>query len=270
MIVVCGNLSLDTIVRPVDQVVWDTTAAVESIDRFLGGNGANCAYTLAQQGVPVTLISLAGADALGDELVARLQQAGVECRVQRGELPTSMSVSLVDSAGRRALLYQLGASAGEFEKPWSFPQGATHLHLSAIYRMRDLRAGGAAILEAAKRAGMTTSVDAQWDHLGEWPALPACDILFLNQDEELHLKGYEAETVVVKLGARGCSVERPGESFHEPGLAVEAVDTTGAGDCFCGAYLAALYRGEGHRGAARLANEAAALWVSSTEVRCRL
>ena len=275
-VVICGNMSLDTIVRPVgDAIGWDKTVAVEQMTQHLGGNGASSAYTLGKMEVPVTLISLAGRDAAAEDLLARLRKVGVDCRVEQGELPTSLSVSLVDSDGRRALMYHLGASDGEFPKPMEFPDDAGHFHLCAMYRMRDLRKHGAALLRKAKRAGLSTSVDAQWDHLGEWPPMPPADLWFVNEDEAREMTGMRdpeeaaaalrtrgAGVVVVKLGSKGCMVSTSHEVVFSAGVPVEAVDTTGAGDCFCGAYLAGLYRGEWHGEAARLGNKVAALSVT--------
>lgn len=275
-IVVCGNLVQDILVRPVaDPVAWGTTAAVEQISQQLGGNGGTTSYTLAKLGIPVTLLSLAGWDAVGDQLIDQLRVNGVQCAVERGSLPTSVSISLVDGLGRRALLYQLGASAGEFRWPGGW-EGVTHLHVNAIYRMRDLRQRGAELLKSAKESGVSTSVDAQWDHLGEWPALPATDLLFVNEDEAKHLTGlrdpaaaalalrdHGAEEVVIKLGARGCFASTAEGDFYSDAFPAEVVDTTGAGDCFCGAYLAALHAGKGHREAARFANRIAAIAVGA-------
>jgi sugar/nucleoside kinase (ribokinase family) len=67
--------------------------------------------------------------------------------------------------------------------------------------------------------------------------------------------------VIVKRGASGCAVFGEDEEFDIPAFAVNAVDTTGAGDCFAGAYLAVLARGGSNREAARLANAVGALNV---------
>jgi sugar/nucleoside kinase (ribokinase family) len=65
--------------------------------------------------------------------------------------------------------------------------------------------------------------------------------------------------VIVKLGRVGCYVDGPEGAFTSPGFAVCAIDTTGAGDCFEAAFLAALCRGHNLQHAVRFANAAAAL-----------
>ena len=79
----------------------------------------------------------------------------------------------------------------------------------------------------------------------------------MGQLTALGFKGKEP-VAIVKTGARGCSVFTAGEAFESPAYAVDVVDSTGAGDCFCGAFLAGLCRGFNLRQATRLANAAAA------------
>ena len=68
-----------------------------------------------------------------------------------------------------------------------------------------------------------------------------------------------ARKVVLKLGARGCRVATRDQRADVPGHRIDAVDATGAGDCFDGALLARLYFGDDLVTAARYANAAAAL-----------
>jgi ribokinase len=106
------------------------------------------------------------------------------------------------------------------------------------------------------------------------PCLPNTDVLFANEAEMQKLTGHVepgraaarlresgVQTVVVKLGASGSAVYTGREEMRVPAFDVAAVDTTGAGDVFAGAFLAALQRRCGLREAARMANAAAGLAV---------
>ena len=106
------------------------------------------------------------------------------------------------------------------------------------------------------------------------PSLPSTDLLFVNEDEARMLTGHVeasaaartlreagAKTVCVKLGAAGCAVFGDGMEFTSPGFRVRAIDSTGAGDCFAGGYIAGLQRKLTHEEAARLANAVGALSV---------
>jgi sugar/nucleoside kinase (ribokinase family) len=275
---VCGNIVFDILVRPVEQLRWAATTLVETVSQQLGGNAGSTSYTLAKLGLPVFVVTLAGRDAEAAAVLARLESAGVDTsRVMRTDAPTSVAISLVNQAGERALLYRLGASAEEFP---SFPiEGASHFHLAAVFRMKHLRSAAPNVLRRAKELGMTTSVDTQWDTEDEWmkvlaPSLPWTDLLFVNEDEARMLTGHGdpeaaarrlreagAKTVCVKLGPRGCSVFGEDGQFSSPGFCVNAVDSTGAGDCFSAGYIAALQRRLSHREAARIANAVGALSV---------
>jgi sugar/nucleoside kinase (ribokinase family) len=103
------------------------------------------------------------------------------------------------------------------------------------------------------------------------PLCPLLDCLFLNQQEAQMLTGSGdpaaagrffhdrgVPLVVVKLGADGCAVSTPGALSRVPGFPVNPVDTTGAGDCFCGGFLVALCRGLSVSDAARFGNAVAA------------
>jgi 2-dehydro-3-deoxygluconokinase len=67
--------------------------------------------------------------------------------------------------------------------------------------------------------------------------------------------------VVLKLGAQGALISTGSERLRVPGWQVNAVDATGAGDCFCGNLLARLVQGDALAQATRWANAAAALSV---------
>ena len=121
------------------------------------------------------------------------------------------------------------------------------------------------VVAALRRAGTTTSWDFGWsERLARDRDLErlaaAADLLFLNGAERRLYRGIEGRTTVVKLGARGARLFEDGAA-RGPRIAaprVRAVDTTGAGDVFDGAFLAAFLRGRPLRECARAANAAAA------------
>ncbi len=279
-VVVCGNVVFDISARPVEEVQWGATTLIDDVEQQLGGNGGTTSYTLGRLGTPVSFATLVGRDSTAEIVLGQLARAGVDLSlVQRAEAPTSIAISLIRENGDRALLYRLGA-ASEVFSPFEFPDDTNHFHISAIYRMRDLRTRAPELLKRAREAGLRTSLDTQWDTEGEWmkvlaPSLPFTDFTLMNEDEARLLTGCAdpaaaarvlrsmgATNVVVKLGARGCWVSNEmlnGETL--PGYPVTAVDTTGAGDCFAGGFIAALQRGMTAVEAARVANAVGALAV---------
>lgn len=274
---------MDILVRPVDRIAWNTTTWVEAVEQRMGGNGASTSYAAAVCGTAVRLVSVAGRDAFGDRLLGELAAAGVDvAHVRRSDGPTAATVALVNSAGDRLFLHRIGAGAEGFEPPEldaTLSDGMSRFHLANLFSLPGLRRRGGEALSRAHAAGLATSVDTGWDSRGRWtedlaPCLPWTDLLFVNQDEAQHLGGASdirdaasrlrdggAQAVVVKLGAQGCAVFDAAGELRIPAFDVTVVDTTGAGDCFAGAFLAALERGLGRAEAARFANAAAALSV---------
>jgi ribokinase len=118
----------------------------------------------------------------------------------------------------------------------------------------------ATLLDAGKRLGASIVLNATPEAIGAKPLLDRIDVLIVNETEAEDLlgfavsaaKGEEAarslaalgpETVVVTLGAAGAAVAHGAETASLPAPRVVVVDTTGAGDAFCGAFAADLARG---------------------------
>jgi len=279
-----GNVVHDVVVRPVESLTWNTTAWVDSIEQHLGGNGASTSYALGILGVPVRLLATVGQDSPADQWLSRLAGVGVDVSaVVRSSAPTATTVALVNSRGDRFFLHRAGASREAFAEPIELPAGPaggiSHFHLANPFALPHLRRHAGEVLRRARAAGMTTSLDTGWDQAGRWledlaPCLPETDLLFPNAEEACRLAGLEdaaaaaarlrelgAASVIVKLGAGGCEVFTNEGSLRVPAFQVEPQDTTGAGDCFVGGFLAALHRGLDWQEAARFANAVGALSV---------
>jgi len=285
-VLVCGNCVADLLVHPVNEIRWNGTVWVQAMERSIGGNGANTAYALATLGASVRLFSCVGGDVYGDELLAELRRAGVDVsRVTRSSAPTPVTIALVRSDGARAFLHRPGSSAVAFAEPpeldTALISDCSHFHLANPYALPHMRRHAAETLKRAQEAGLTTSVDTGWDAKGEWmkvlaPCLQWTDILFCNEEEAKLLtgrqnwreaaqdfQGHGVKVVVIKRGGDGCGVLSQGGESELPAFPVPVVDTTGAGDVFAGAFLAALCRNWSLEAAARLANAAAALSVGA-------
>ena len=275
-----GNIVLDILVRPVEEVTWGVTRWVDSIDSSLGGNGANTASAIAILGVPSRLLGMIGPDSFGAACRERLVACGVDlAALQTGANPTATSIVLVQESGARTFLHRPGSSQEVFSGGVRLEAGFGHYHLANVFALPNLRHSAPAVLAQARALGMTTSLDTAWDARGEWMSvleqcLPQLDILFVNEDEARMLSGSVepeanaeffrsggARTFVMKLGPRGCAIFAGGESCLVPGFRVEAVDTTGAGDCFAGAFLASRQKGFSLEESARIANAVGAMIV---------
>jgi sugar/nucleoside kinase (ribokinase family) len=274
----------DTLVQPANDAPWGTTTLVDTIDRYPGGNGANTSLALARIGASVRLLGVAGEDEAGRYLLDELAQAGVDTRfIKVAGTPTPATVVLVDQNGDRRFFHRLGIAADAFARPIDFtPEllgGMRHYHLASLFILPRLRANAPETLARARRAGLTTSLDTNWDPLGRWmedlrPCLSHLDFLFLNEDEARMATGETdpaaaarafqkagASCVVIKLGARGCAVYSNTGAIHSPAYAVPVRDTTGAGDCFVAGFLSAAIEGRDMAECASYANAVGALSV---------
>ena len=191
---------------------------------------------------------------------------------------------LVNEAGDRQFLHRLGASEEAFREPVDFTreicQGMSHYHLASLFILPHVRVNGTEMLRRARAAGFTTSLETNWDAKGEWmrmlePCLPDLDMLFMNEDEALHVTGSidpetgarvvlnSVRTAVMKLSRRGCAIYTGTDEIICPAFDVIAKDTTGAGDCFVAGFLTSRRRGASWAEAGRFANAVAALSVQT-------
>jgi sugar/nucleoside kinase (ribokinase family) len=279
-----GSIIFDTLVQPFEQSSWGTTSFVESMECHVGGNGANTARALAILGSPVRLLGALGEDTQAEFILDQLQDAGVDMSgVTRIPAPTAATIVLVNRGGDRQFLHRLGVSALAFEQPVEFTRGIcdgmSHYHLASLFLLPHMRLHGAEVLRRAQTAGLTTSLDTNWDAEGKWmsalrPCLPRLDILFMNEDEARMITGCNdaargaevvlregVRTAVMKLGSRGCAIYTGDEEILCAAFDVTVRDTTGAGDCFVAGFLAARQRGATWAQAGQFANAAAALSV---------
>jgi sugar/nucleoside kinase (ribokinase family) len=276
----CGNICYDIPVWPVTSVAWGRTVWVDEITFSVGGNGSNTSYSLATLGAPVRLTGMIGRDFAGEAILAMLEKAGVQSDIYRSDLPTACTVVLVQPDSDRSFIQRPGASSEvtpcllKYDVP-----GFSHFHLANPFALPTVRKSIAQVMASARAANLTTSLDTGWDAKNRWiedigPGLPHTDLLFLNDSEAKMLTGSDdphratqilrdlgAKDIVMKVGPRGCILFLGDQHFEVPGFAVTAKDTTGAGDCFVGAFLASLNRGLDHLQAARVANAVGAMNV---------
>jgi oligopeptidase B len=278
-----GSIVLDVLTRPVERLpAWGSTQWVNAIEQHLGGNGAAAAFAHGKLGGRVRLAGAVGDDAFGRYALDRLRVAGVDVsqvRVAPG-VQTAATAGLINEGGERLFFHHKGAGdvvdLGDLPFDPGSLEGLAFFHLASFFQMARLRAQGVTLLERARAAGLFTSADTVWDPAGRWmddfgALCPLLDCLFVNHLEAQRLTGAEDPReaaqeflrrgvgwVVLKRGEDGCAVFGPGGEVFVPAYEVRALDTTGAGDSFCGAFLFALGQGLPPDEAARLANAVAA------------
>ena len=261
-ILVIGDVMTDIIVRPEGALARGSDRRA-SIAFLPGGSAANQAAWLASFGVGIDFVGRVGAADVQSE-TARLKAVGVTPWLAGdAERPTGRLIALIDASGERSFLTDRGANDALQSRdiPDALIAGAAMIHLSGY---SFVAAGSrAAVLDVIRRAGdKPISVDpASAEFLREagpedflkWTQGAA--ILFPNDDEAAVLAASnDPETqcarlaalyplVVVKRGAAGCEAAEGALRWRAGAPKVEAIDTTGAGDAFVAAFLAARLAG---------------------------
>ena len=282
---VLGSAVFDVAVRSVDMLPdWGTAANLDAISFSIGGNGAATACAAAKLGAAVRIAGAVGEDDAGRFVLEGLRDCGVDASLLgRTAAGTAKTVALVHPNGERLFLQELAATAAlrldDIRFDAEAVEGLAWFHYGSPHCLTGVRPDAPELLTRTRSAGLKTSMDLDWDPADEWlpfldPLLPLLDILFLNREEARRETGLSdpeaacrflqargAATVVVKLGDAGCGVLYGGDWLHQPAPPAAVVDSTGAGDCFCGAYLHARLERRGHGECARIATAAASLAV---------
>jgi ribokinase len=212
----------------------------------IGGSAAIMACGAARLGLATALVAAVGGDALGDYMVGAVRDRGVDVSgVRRTDAATGITVVL-SRGDDRAILTASGAIAALTPDAVS-PEllaGLRHLHIASYFLLDGLRPALPALVAAAHEAGATVSLDPQDDPAGRWRSglpelLPHLDVLFVNEQESAALDTSACPLVVVKRGRQGAAARTSGREASHPGVRVESVDATGAGDSFDAGFLAA-------------------------------
>jgi sugar/nucleoside kinase (ribokinase family) len=285
-LLVVGDVITDVVARHRGPLAagTDTAAAIRTVP---GGAGANVACWAARAGgAEVRLLGRVGADAAAWH-ERELAACGVRPRlVVDPEAPTGTVICLVDTgeAAERTFLTDSGASLRLEPDDWSdaLLDGVARLHLSGYLLFSEpSRALVSVALASARARGVQVSLDpASAGFLREvgvdrfLSLVEGVDVLLPSRDEACLLTGLpdvadaaaklsrHVPLVVAKQGAEGALIARSGTVYaHVPAVAATPRDTTGAGDAFTGAFLAALLTGAAPEDAAAEGCRAGALAV---------
>jgi len=281
-VVVVGSLNMDFVVRADHLPGAGETVLGHGFRTVPGGKGANqavAAARLAAGRMPVRMIGRVGLDAYGDRLKAGLSGAGVDVSSVSASRtrPTGVAFITVDSGGENQIVVAPGANADLAVADAEAMRRVFRTAGVALFQLETPVAVVAAAMRAAREEGLLTILDPAPS--AELPPgfLGLADIVTPNEAEARALAGggvltpvaaaerisaSGARTVVLKLGAEGCFALSAGGSFQVPAFAVNAVDTTAAGDTFNGALAVGLAEGLDLASALRFASAAAAISVT--------
>jgi sugar/nucleoside kinase (ribokinase family) len=263
-LIVVGDVNPDIVVAPGEPEYGQRERIVDAIDLTIGGSASIMAAGAVRLGLRVALVGVVGDDPFGRFMLGELGARGVDVasvRVDPGR-PTGASVILARD-GDRAILTSPGTigTLVAADVPLVLLTRARHLHLASCFLLDGLLPELPTLIGAARRAGLTVSIDPNGDPTGSWDrglraALRSIDVFLPNDTEARLVAGVDdlveaaralagdqpegGPLVVIKRGAAGAiAVGAGGESISVAGHPIVPVDAIGAGDAFDAAFLAA-------------------------------
>jgi len=281
-IVVIGSSNIDFIMKMDRLPRKGETITNASFMQTFGGKGANQAVGAARAGGEVYFINCVGDDRFGLLIIENLQRLGVhtEYMVQQSGIASGSALVMIDANGDNYLSVAPGAN-----------YCLTPQHLQE--RSEIIEKAEMVMLQYEVTPEILYSAIDLCNSLGKpilfnfAPARPFApaylrkvDLLVVNEIEAEFLCGFPLhseedfekgkaallnlgpKTVVITLGSKGALAAGPGLSLHVPAFPVQVVDTTAAGDVFCGALAVGLVEGKNLEESLRFANVAAAISVT--------
>lgn len=266
----------------------------EVIKQAGGGSAANTMVAIAQFGGRAFYSCKVANDATGDFFMADLKEAGVHTNLDDGREAgiTGKCISMVTPDAERTMTTHLGITQDLSVRELN-PDAlanSTYLYIEgylasspssfeAAKQAQDLaRSSGGMVSLTLSDPSMVENFKTSFDEF----ASRGVDIVFCNEDEAMLWTGAKSRDdamanlkslchrVVMTCGKKGALVHDGHKTSMVPGVPTGAVDTTGAGDMFAGAFLYAISAGQSYTEAAAFANRAASLLVSSFGARLPL
>jgi sugar/nucleoside kinase (ribokinase family) len=275
-LVVLGEINPDIIVTAKDPnpVFGQVERVVDEIRLTIGSSAAIMACGAARLGLRTGFYGVVGNDPLGRFVLEAIADHGVDvsaCDMDPVR-PTGATVVLA-APHDRAMLTAMGTidALNVDNVPASLLERAHHIHISSYFLQRAGRAKFPAFLAAARRRGITTSFDCNWDPDEKWNSgiaamFPVTDVFLPNTVEARRLTGLDDDmaaahelvrrggvrrtpqtsridgrglVVAIKQGSEGALAVAGDQALHRSALPVRVVETSGAGDSFDAGFLAA-------------------------------
>ncbi len=254
-----GELNVDLILNQIDSFPeMGKEKLAGSMNLTMGSSSAIFACNLSSLGSKVAFLGKIGVDSFGDLIISSFHEKKVDTDLvlRDPNVNTGATIILNYSEDRAMVTYQ-GAMNELTIKDVTAEKcaSARHLHFSSLYLQPGIKPDIAEVFRIAKTAGLTTSLDMQWDPAEKWDldfreVLPLVDVFLPNEQELMcltHAASVEAglevlapyaKHIVVKMGSKGSLLHSGSKSeFRESFLNKNVVDAIGAGDSFNSGFI---------------------------------
>lgn len=265
-VLVVGDLNVDLIMNKINKMpqIGEEQRADE-MDLVMGGSTAIFACNIAKLGSKTEFMSKLGDDSFGKFLLKEMasNNVGIDSIITDASLRTGSTIIFILNNDRMMVTYPGSMEHLAIEEITDDILGsARHIHTSAIFFQPLLKNGLAELFRRAKKLGLTTSMDTQWDPEEVWDldlekVLPNLDFFLPNEEEFIHLAGKsDLESAlksledyntcfVIKRGPKGAlMVHNKKRTEISSAPITEIVDTIGAGDSFNAGFIHAFLNGK--------------------------
>lgn len=280
-VLVVGELNVDLILDGIEKFPEvGKEVLARKMTLTLGSSSAIFASNISSLGASVAFIGKIGNDKFGEVVLQSLQEKNVDVSMIGVEELLSTGVTIVLNADEdRANTTYPGAMSHLTLDDIADSDlcKAKHLHFSSYFLQSGMWGHLGELFRRAKRFGLTTSFDMQWDPDETWQldmfdVLPHVDIFLPNEDELMRLTDREtteeaigvakeyANILVVKRGRKGSYVYSNGKLTDLPSfLNSQVVDAVGAGDSFNAGFILQFIKGSDLEECQKIGNLAGAI-----------
>lgn len=281
-IVVIGSSNVDLLMKMDHLPEKGETVTDAEFFQVYGGKGANQAVAAARAGGNVTFVNCVGEDAYTPQMVQNYKNDGIDTHFVFHEkgIASGHALIMIGGQGMNYLSVAPGAN-------YKLTRAKIHEAMAAIdeaemivMQYEILEETIKYVIDIANRKGIPVMWNCAPARAFDLSYIPKINILVLNEVEAGFLAEMPVENevdaekaaqkliergvekVIITLGSKGAFVLTKTEKVSVPAFRVEAVDTTAAGDTFCGAFAVALVEGKSLKESLQFASAAAAISVT--------